>query len=80
MSGREKAKPAVDRAAMRNHNRGLVLRLLFDEQAIAAAELARRTGMSPSTISGIVQELQQVGLVATVGPRPAHTGRRSMRK
>jgi predicted NBD/HSP70 family sugar kinase len=73
-----RAKPSVDRSSMRSHNRSLVLRLVFDEHSISAAELARRTGMSRSTISGIVQELEQVGLIATVGPRPAHTGRRAV--
>jgi len=73
-----RAKPAVDRSGMRSHNRSLVLRMVFDEHSISAAELARRTGMSRSTISGIVQELEEVGLIATIGPRPMHTGRRAV--
>ncbi len=71
-------KASVDPSRMRAHNRSLVLRLLWEEQPISAADLARSTGMSPSTISGIVQELEQVGLVATIGPRPVHTGRRAV--
>jgi predicted NBD/HSP70 family sugar kinase len=74
----QRRKPAVDPASMRVHNRNLVLRLLWDEQPISAADLARATGMSRSTISGIVAELEDVGLVATVGPRPVFTGRRAV--
>jgi predicted NBD/HSP70 family sugar kinase len=71
-------KSAVDPSRMRAHNRSLVLRILWEQQPISAADLARATGMSPSTISGIVQELEEVGLVATIGPRPTHTGRRAV--
>lgn len=71
-------KRAVDPIGMRVHNTHLVLRLLWEAQPLSAAELARRTGMSRSTMSGIVQELERVGLVATIGPRPAHTGRRAV--
>src|SRR5690348_9346930 len=77
MSARS-GKSAVDPSRMREHNRSLVLRILWEQQPISAADLARATGMSPSTMSGLVQELEEVGLVATIGPRPTHTGRRAV--
>jgi predicted NBD/HSP70 family sugar kinase len=61
---------------MRAHNRDLVLRLLWETPRISRAELARRTGLSRSTVSGIVQELEELGLAASLEARRGPSGRR----
>lgn len=56
-------------AQVRSQNSTLLLRLLWAEQEISRADLARRTGLSRSTISAIVADLLDTGLV-----REARTG------
>jgi predicted NBD/HSP70 family sugar kinase len=63
----DKGATTVDAAAMRVNNAGLVLNLMWREREISRAELARRTGLSPSTVSDIVGQLTEAGLVRTVG-------------
>jgi predicted NBD/HSP70 family sugar kinase len=63
----DKGATTVDAAAMRVNNAGLVLNLIWREREISRAELARRTGLSPSTVSDIVGQLTGAGLVRTLG-------------
>ena len=53
-----------------------VLRLIWREQEISRAEIARRTGLARSTVSELVADLVQSGLVIEVGPGPSRGGRR----
>lgn len=53
-----------------------VLQLLWRERQISRAEIARRTGLSRSTVSEIVGELLKTRLVAEVGDGPSQGGRR----
>ena len=52
-----------------------VLRLIWQEQRISRAEIARRLGLSRSTVTEIVDELLPLGLVAEVGIGPSRGGR-----
>ena len=52
-----------------------VLRLIWDEQRISRAEIARRMGLSRSTVTEIVDDLLPTGLVAEVGVGPSRGGR-----
>jgi len=57
-------------------NRGLVLRLLRDQGACSRAWLTRRSGLSATTITKIVNQLIAEGLVRESGPAaPAGVGR-----
>lgn len=53
-----------------------VLRLIWEEQQISRADIARIAEMSRSTVSEIVDDLLKVGLIAEVGAGPSRGGRR----
>lgn len=53
-----------------------VLRLIWRERRISRADIARLTGLSRSTVSGIVDELLPTGLIAEVGEGLSRGGRR----
>ena len=55
---------------------GGVLQLLWQERQISRAEIARRSGLSRSTVSEIVGDLLKTRLVAEVGDGPSQGGRR----
>jgi predicted NBD/HSP70 family sugar kinase len=52
-----------------------VLRLIWRERRISRADIARRTGLSRSTVTEIMDELLLTGLVAEVGVGPSQGGR-----
>jgi N-acetylglucosamine repressor len=56
-------------------NEGLVLRGLYDLGPISRAEIARRTNLTRTTVSGIVGELIAAGLVEEVGRGPSIGGK-----
>jgi predicted NBD/HSP70 family sugar kinase len=53
----------------RQHNRSLVLATLYHDGAMTRPELARATGLTAPTISALVADLEQDGLVSDIGPR-----------
>jgi predicted NBD/HSP70 family sugar kinase len=59
----------------RDHNTRLVLRKIYDAGEISRATLARLTGLTRTTISEVVADLIEQGLVQEVGQRPAGVGR-----
>ena len=50
-------------SAIRAQHSRLILNLLWEEREISRAELARRTSLSRSTVSAIVSDLLDTGLV-----------------
>src|SRR5438270_5567022 len=66
----------VDAAGMRVRNSALLLNLIWREQKVSRADLARRTGLSPSTVSAIVGDLERSGLVQSIGEGLSRGGRR----
>jgi predicted NBD/HSP70 family sugar kinase len=68
--------PTVDAAGMRTQNSTLLLSLLWRARQISRADLARQTGLSPSTVSAIVGELANAGLVREIGAGASRGGRR----
>ncbi len=61
---------------VRAQHRGLLLRLIWRERLISRADLARRTGLSRSSISAIVTDLLTTGLVRETGSGDSCGGRR----
>ncbi|HWQ15074.1 MAG TPA: MarR family transcriptional regulator, partial [Roseiflexaceae bacterium] len=59
----------------RNHNSALVLRAIYDNSLVSRADLARLTKLTRTTISDVVTELIDRGLVAEVGPGTSTGGR-----
>jgi predicted NBD/HSP70 family sugar kinase len=67
--------PTADAAGMRSQNAALVLQLIWRERQISRAEIARQTGLSPSTVGAIVGELDAAGLVREIGAGTSRGGR-----
>ena len=61
---------------VRAQHRGLLLRLIWRERSISRADLARRTGLSRSSISAIVSDLLATGLVRETGAGDSRGGRK----
>ena len=74
VSGRWHLEP-IDTARVRTHNTSLMLRHLWEARELSRAELSRRTGMARSTISLIVHELMELGLVRESHLAPSGGGR-----
>ena len=53
----------------------IVLRMIWQERRISRAEIARRTGLSRSTVTEVMDTLLPTGLVAEVGVGPSRGGR-----
>lgn len=68
-SARESRTSVLDSTSIRAQNRRSVLNLLWTEKEASRADLARKTGLSRSTVSAIVADLLETGLV-----REARTG------
>ena len=51
----------------KEHNRNLVLKTIFEHDSISRAEISRRTSLTRTTVSDIVGDLINEGLVSEVG-------------
>jgi predicted NBD/HSP70 family sugar kinase len=69
------ALPGVATSIVRAQNSALLLHMLWRERQLTRVEIARRTGLSHSTVSAIVQGLEQAGLVHTLGAMASRGGR-----
>ncbi len=71
---------AVAAGEMRSLNASLLLGMIWEGRSVSRAELSRRTGLSRSTVSAIVDDLGERGLVrlgrlgASQGGRPPTMG------
>lgn len=63
---------------IRAHNERLVLTLLQRHGALPASELARRSGLSPPTVSAILRGLEAEGLVERGAPQRGRVGKPSV--
>jgi len=62
----------------RAHNTQLVMRTIHSNGPISRADVARATELTPPTISEVVYELIESGLVEEIGFAPSSGGRRAM--
>jgi predicted NBD/HSP70 family sugar kinase len=66
MEGRRKAAPAD----ARRQNRSLLLRALFRAGPMSRADLARASGLTPTTVSTVIGELVDAGMIEEAGRAP----------
>ena len=72
------SKPGKNQGDLQSLNQALVLRLIHRLRVCSRAELARRTGLTKASITGITQRLLNAGLVREVGLIGGAGGRRSI--
>ena len=68
-------KNTADQAFVRETNLSLVLRLIHNQFPLSRAQLAAITGLNKSTVSSLVDELIEIGLVHETGSNTGGTGR-----
>jgi predicted NBD/HSP70 family sugar kinase len=68
-SVRIESHPAARPLDVRRHNLALVLQQVASRDRVSRAEIARRTGLTKGTVSILVQELLNTGLLIELGPQ-----------
>ncbi|MFN2256619.1 MAG: ROK family transcriptional regulator, partial [Candidatus Promineifilaceae bacterium] len=63
------------REQTRSHNKRLILKIIYQEGEISRADIARATGLTRTTVSHIVAELIEEGLVKETGRGPSEGGK-----
>jgi predicted NBD/HSP70 family sugar kinase len=73
----QKAKTQIARPnTIRDINKQIVLNYVRDRAPISRAEIARETALQRSTISAIVEDLQEAGLIEEIGTGDSTGGRK----
>jgi N-acetylglucosamine repressor len=70
--------PTLEKAThqqTRAHNSQLVLRTVYDRSAISRSDIARMTGLTPTSVSDLVREIIDAGLIEEVGRGPSTGGK-----
>ncbi len=62
----------------KQHNRDLILKIIFDHETVSRAEIARLTQLTRTTVSEVVLGLMFEGLVKEVGPGSSIGGKPSI--
>ncbi|VAW33511.1 hypothetical protein MNBD_CHLOROFLEXI01-4985, partial [hydrothermal vent metagenome] len=60
----------------KQHNKQLILKTIYNDQPISRAEIARATFLTRTTVSSVVAELLQDGMVEEIGQGPSGGGKR----
>lgn len=71
-------KKGINQESIQEMNRSLVIRLLRERESCSRAELARISKLRPSTITNIISEFQQYGLVKEAGTISEGRGRNAI--
>jgi glucokinase-like ROK family protein len=71
----ERSPQKATRELSKRHNRRLVLNTIYDREPISRADIARVTRLTRTTVSGVVGDLIQQGLVEEVGWGPSEGGK-----
>jgi glucokinase-like ROK family protein len=70
--------PKLTAQQLKEHNQRLVLKAIYSGQAASRAALAQETGLTRPTVSQIVAELLELGLVHEAGPGESSGGKPPM--
>lgn len=73
---RQSKKLKADQQQMKVANQGLILRLIHQEAPLSRADLTARTKLSPTTVSSLVGNLIERGLVHETGIDPSRSSGR----
>ncbi len=68
-------KSTTDQASLREFNLSSVLKLIYKQAPLSRAQLATRTGLNKSTISSLVEDLIERGLIHETGVNSVGAGR-----
>lgn len=63
------------RQQTKKHNKRLILKTIYDQGQISRAEIARATQLTRATVSSLVAELIEEGLVEEIGYEPSRGGK-----
>lgn len=67
-----------DQELMKKINKGLILNLIREKKPISRSDLAKLTNMSPTSVSRIVAELSDAGLIIETAPGTNKIGRKAL--
>ncbi|WP_417211730.1 ROK family transcriptional regulator [Antarctobacter sp.] len=73
-----KQRGGVNQSGLRDHNERLILSVLQRHRTVPAAELARHTGLSKPTVSTILRDLEENGLIRRCDPVRGKVGKPSI--
>lgn len=59
----------------KQHNSRLILKMIYDQNVISRADIARETNLTRTTVSSIVADLMDEGLVVEMGVGPSEGGK-----
>lgn len=59
----------------KQHNKRLILKTIYDEEPLSRADIARSTKLTRTTVSNVVSELMEEGLVQESGQAPSGGGK-----
>ena len=69
--------PGANASRLKHQNQRTLLKLLHQCEGLSRADLARRAGLNPSTVTALAAELVKAGIVRERGPAaPSSVGRR----
>lgn len=71
-------KRAINQELMRNNNKAQILRCVKAKQVVSKRELAEELGLSTTTVSTFIRELEQENLIQNSGTARSTGGRRSL--
>lgn len=64
--------------SLQKHNRCRVLEILLKSDKISRIDLARMTGLNKATITSIIHDFLEMGIVSEIGPIRASNGRKTV--
>ncbi|WP_315919394.1 ROK family transcriptional regulator [Mesorhizobium sp. SP-1A] len=73
-----RARRGTNQSGMRDHNERLVLSLVRQHGSLAKSDIARITGLSAQTVSVIMRELEEDGLLLRQAPQRGRIGQPSI--
>jgi DNA-binding MarR family transcriptional regulator len=71
-------KLPANKGEIQRWNRKLILRTIYENEQISQTDLVRITNLSPGTVSNIIRNLRQEGLIQDIGYKSSRDGRKPL--